>query len=256
MRKVGIIILFLLSLSFFANADVKENIFVTNYTCSDLKGNERWKGETQISHTDKKDIYLLTERGKGRFSGFKDRISWTATLRFLSTEDIIKPLKMEKQIFNQGGKLITRQTQNFDFANRKATYCYENLITKRKMEKVFRFKGDIVNRLILGLYIQKFLKNGEREQTVSILSDEPRLYRANIKVIGEEEIECNGRKKMAYKLSLDPDIGLLNIFKFVLPKVYTYHSVTPDYEWLKYVGLESNIASPKVEIETGDKDCR
>jgi len=253
MRKIGIIILFLLSLSSFSNAEVKENKFVTNYTCFDLKGNERWKGETEISHTDKKDIYLLTERGKGHFSGFKDRISWTAKLIFLSTEDTIKPLKMEKQTFNQEGKLIVRQTQKFDFTDKKATYCYENLVTKRKMEKVFRFKGDVVNRLILGLYVQKFLKNGEREQTVSILSDEPRLYRTNIKVIGKEEIECNGRKKMAYKLCLDPDIGLLSIFKFVLPKVHIWHSATPHYEWLKYVGLESNIASPKVEVETGDE---
>lgn len=253
MRKAGIIILFLLSLSPFASAEVKEHKFVTNYTCSDLKGNERWKGETEISHTDKKDIYLLTERGKGYFSGFKDRISWTAKLKFLSTEDTIKPLKMEKQIFNQGGKLIVRQTQKFDFTTKKTTYRYENLATKRKVEKVFRFKGDIVNRLILGLYVQKFLKNGKREQIVFILSDEPRLYRANIKVIGEEEIKCNGRKKIAYKLCLDPDLGLLNIFKFVLPKIYVWHSATPHYEWLKYVGLESNISSPKVEIRTGDK---
>lgn len=251
MKKAGIIILFLLSVSSFTWAEVKENKFVTNYTCFDLRGNERWKGETEISHTDKKDIYLLTERGKGHFSGFKDRISWTAKLIFLSTEDTIKPLKMEKQTFNQEGKLIVRQTQKFDFTNRKAIYRYENLITKRKMEKVFRFKGDIVSRLVLGLYVQKFLKNGEREQTVSILSDGPSLYRVRIKVIGEEKIECNGRKKMAYKLCLDPDMGLLNIFKFVLPKVYTYHSVTPHYEWLKYIGLESNIASPKVEIRTG-----
>ncbi len=253
MRKAGIIILFLLSLPSFANAEVKEDKFVTNYTCFDLKGNERWKGETEISHTDKKDIYILIERGKGYFSGFKGRISWTAKLKFLSTEDRIKPLKMEKQIFNQGGKVIARQTQKFDFANKKVTYRYENLVIKRKMEKVFRFKGDIVNRLVLGLYVQKFLKNGKREQMVSILSDEPRLYRANIKVIGKEEIECNGRKKMAYKLCLDPDIGLLNIFKFILPKVHIWHLATPHYEWLKYVGLESNITSPKVEIRTEDK---
>ena len=253
MRKTGIIILFLLSLPSFASAEVKEDKFVTNYTCFDLKGNERWKAETEISHTDKKDIYLLTERGKGYFSGFKDRISWIAKLKFLSTKDSVKPLKMEKQIFNQGGKVITRQTQKFDFTNKKVIYSYENLITKRKMEKVFRFKGDIVNRLILSLYVQKFLKNGEKEQTVFILSDEPSLYRVRIKIIGEEEIECKGRKKTVYKLCLDPDIGLLNIFKFVLPKIHIWHLATPHYEWLKYVGLESNITSPKVEIRTGDK---
>lgn len=255
MRKTGIIILFLLLISSFSNAEVREDRFATSYTCFDLKGNERWKAATEITHSSDKgeDVYTLIEKGEGYFSGFKGKISWTAKLEFISTKDTVRPLGMEKQIFDEDGKVIARQKQEFDFTNKKTTCSYENLVTKRKTAKVFKFKGDIVNRLILGLYVQKFLENGKREQTVSILSDEPCLYKVNIKVIGEEEIKCNGREKIAYKLSLDPDIGLLNIFKVILPKAYVWHSAAPHFEWLKYVGLENSICSPRVEIRTGDK---
>jgi len=127
------------------------------------------------------------------------------------------------------------------------------LPVNKKIEKTFKFKDDIVTRLILGLYIQKFLENGETEKTVELVSSEPQLYKVNIRITGEEKIDINGREKIAYKLCLDPDIGLLNIFKFFISKTYVWHSSVPDFEWLKYVGLENTISSPKVEIRTKDK---
>ena len=231
-----------------------EDVFKTSYECFDLKGDKRWKATTQIMQvTDgRENIYLITEKGEGIFSGFKDKMSWIATLEFKSSKDTIIPIESQKHIFDENGKMVTSSVQKFDFKNKNVSCTRKNLLTGKKKEKNFKFKHDIVNRLMLGLYIQKVLENKKTEDTVQLLSSKPRLYKVKIKVIGQETININRKEKKAYKLCLDPDIGLLNIFKVFLPKAYTWHSATPEYEWLKYVGLESTVNSKKVEIRTVD----
>ncbi|MBL7170839.1 MAG: hypothetical protein ISS46_02460 [Candidatus Omnitrophica bacterium] len=245
----------LLSISIPSNLDAGDDTFKTGYVCMDLKGNERWSAVAEIfSCADKgPDIYKLVEKVKGYYSGFKGEISWVETLEFESNKVTVRPLKTNKKIFDEYGKVIALEYQEFDFINKVASYYYEYLPAKRKIEKTFKFKDDIVTRLILGLYVQKFLENGETEKTVELVSSEPQLYKVNIRITGEEKIDINGREKIAYKLCLDPDIGLLNIFKFFISKTYVWHSSVPDFEWLKYRGLENTISSPNVEIRTKDK---
>jgi len=245
----------LLSIYISSNLDAGDDTFKTRYMCRDLKGNERWNAVAEISAcTDKgPDIYKLVEKVKGYYSGFKGEISWVETLEFESNKDTVRPLKTNKKIFDGYGKTVALEYQEFDFINKKAIYHYEYLPVKRKIERTFNFKDDIVTRLILGLYIQKFLENGKTEKIVELVSSEARLYRLNIKIIGKEKMDINGCEKTAYKLCLDPDIGLLNIFKFLISKTYVWHSAAPQFEWLKYAGLENTISSPQVEIRTMDK---
>ena len=231
-----------------------EDRFRTGYVCFDLEGNKRWSAETEITRSggDRQDVYTLTEKGKGYYSGFKGKVSWVAALEFESNENAVKPLRMERRTISEEGEPIALEVQEFDFVNKKVTCIYEDLVKGSKRKKIFKIKGDIANRLILGLYVQKFLENGKKKQTVYMLSGEPSLYKINIKVLDKEKININGREKPAYRLCLDPDLGLFNVLKVILPKAYVWHSAAPKFEWLKYVGLEGSVSSPKVEIRTLD----
>jgi hypothetical protein len=245
-----IVALILFSGSLFAESE--EKVYKTSYQCLDMKADKRWQAEAQITNSpDKENIYILTEKGSGIYSGFSGKISWEASLEFESTEDMVRPLKMEKQTFDKKGEIIEIESQEFDFANKKAYYRCERP-GKDDIIKKYNFKGDIVNRLILGLYIQKFLESGKRKQKTYMLSSEPQLYKVDIKILDTERIEVSNKERSAYKICLDPDIGLLNIFKIVLPKAYVWHSAYPEYEWLMYKGPESSVSSPKVEIVTLD----
>jgi hypothetical protein len=253
---VGVIafsLLFILSASLSPSLVAQKNIYKTNYVCFDLKGNERWLASAEISCVDKaSNKYMLIEKGQGYFSGFRNRISWVAELEFESTDDAVRPFKAVRHIFDEQGEMLAAEIQEFDFKNNKLVYSYEEFFTERKIKKEFNFQGDIVNRLILGLYIQKFLENGKKEKAVNMFTAEPHLYRINIRVIGKEELSINGQKKIAYKLCLDPDLGLLSVLKTLLPKVYVWHSSLPSFEWLQYKGLENDLSSPRVEIRTLD----
>lgn len=212
---------------------------------------QRWTATAEISRVpDKGDnIYLLSEKGDGSFSGFRDKISWLAQLNFESNKDTVRPLRMERLVSDKNGKLLARESQEFDFRQGKVGYKYINALTGQQTKKEIDFKGDIANRLMLGLYIQKFLENGRRRGTVYILSSEPRLYRVTIRIVGKEEVDVGGSKRQAYKLCLEPELGLLNVLKIVLPKAYVWHSSEPPFEWLRYRGLENDITSPRVEIK-------
>jgi len=225
-----------------------------SYECFDLKGNKRWEavGELESLPHKGEDMYLLTENGKGYYSGFSDEISWVSSLEFKSSKNGVRPLLMEKRVFSKKRQPIAIIKREFDFKSQKVFCVYEDLISGKSRKVALDFIGDVVNRLILPLYVQNFLENGKMQKEVYFLTDEPRAHKVDIRVIKKEMIDIGGEKKESYKLCLDPNIGLFNIFKAFLPKAYIWHLSKTDFEWLKYSGPESNPASVRVEIDTLD----
>jgi len=196
---------------------------------------------------------MLTEKGSGLQSGFKSAVSWVARLEFESDDKVVRPLKMDREVFDGSGRLIFTESQRFDFGSKKAIFSSENILSGKRQKKEFRFSGDVVNRLILGLYARRLLEQGKREAQLELLSGEPRLYKFKLYVMDTEAIDINGSMKNAYKLCLDPELGLLNIAKILLPKAYVWHSAKPKFEWLRYEGLESGLNSPMVQIRTSER---
>ncbi|MFA5069350.1 MAG: hypothetical protein WC487_04465, partial [Candidatus Omnitrophota bacterium] len=137
----------------------------------------------------------------------------------------------------------------FDFNENKVFFTRHDTVSGRTSRQEFIFKADIVNRLVLALYVQRFLKTGKKSANIEMLSSEPRLIRCGLHIIDKEDIEIGGLMVKAYKLCLDPQLGLFNFAKIFIPKAYVWHSAGPSFEWLKYKGLEINLDSPIVEIE-------
>jgi hypothetical protein len=246
-------LLFLMFLSFFclfSEASEKE-IFTTSYECFDLKGNPRWHASTEIfSFSEKGEgVNMLVERGRGVYGGFKEEISWQSELEYIRQDGEIRPVKSRTETFNALKELIYIESQEFDYDSGIATFKGDDKKSGKEYKEVFEIKEDIVNRLMLGLYIQQFLRSGKQEATIQMLSNEPRLTKCRLYIIGEEDIEVAGENRKAYKLCLDPQLGLFNFVKIFIPKAYVWHSSSPDFQWLQYKGLEMNLSSPIVEIK-------
>ena len=69
-----------------------------------------------------------------------------------------------------------------------------------------------------------------------------------LRVVKKEEVTVNGKTREAYKIAIDPEIGILNPVKVFITKNYEWYSCEPPYEWLKFKGLESSMNSPVVEM--------
>jgi hypothetical protein len=107
--------------------------------------------------------------------------------------------------------------------------------------------------MLQGLCGQKLIESGQTSKEMQLISPEPAIYNILVKIVGKEEIEICGKKRMAYKICFDPMLGILNFVKIFLPKAFAWHSAEPIFEWLKYDGLECSVNSPEVIITSLDK---
>lgn len=227
----------------------EEILYKDSYVCRDTKGRPRWQAAYELRRKED-NTYGITEKGQGRYFGFKGKVSWIGETEFEGVDGTIRPLWMKKRISDEQGKTIVIQEQAFNFNDNVVTCTHEDLIKNTLVEKKFNFKGNIVNRLLQGLYVQKLIKSGDTHREVQFISPEPALYNLDIKLLGTEVIDINDQKVKAYKLCLDPMLGMLNFVKILLPKAYVWHSAEPRFEWLKYEGVENSIKSPEVVITT------
>jgi len=248
--RIPVLLLLLLALCGRVYGD---GTFITRHKCTDLKGNFLWEAAVTITPSGSDpDTYILVEEGKGRFSGYKGESSRKSEMRFISKSGSIRPLEMKSSVFSPEGRLIAEAKQEFDPSGGSVACCARDLVKDTCRTRSFKLKGDTINRLLTGLYARQMIEEGGKEKTVNMLSEEPALYRVTLRVTGKETIEVNGRRREAFKVCIDPNIGLLTPVKFFLPKNYTWFSCEPPYEWLKFVGLEESIDSPMVEITTLD----
>ncbi|MFH1305665.1 MAG: hypothetical protein ABIH74_04625, partial [Candidatus Omnitrophota bacterium] len=99
-----------------AAIDAAEPFYKTGYTCFDGNGKARWTATMEIINpSGSKKEHVLIEKGEGRYYGFKDDVSWVATLECEKKEGTLRPLSMERDVFDSGGQKIRRDTQKYDF---------------------------------------------------------------------------------------------------------------------------------------------
>ena len=230
-------------------------VYRTGYECIDAEGKEKWHATTTVvlSGGPDRPVHLLTEKGEGIRNGYNGRISWTTVLEYEIIDDTLRPIEMKTTIFDENGYLLEVELQRFDHVNNIAFFKSKNIPTKKIIKKEMKFKGDIVNRLTLVVYTRHFLKKGGKEATVTMLTNDPKLFRIKIKVVGTEELEMGGHKQNAFKIILDPQLGLMNVAKLFLPKMHMWNAVGPNFDWLEYTGPESSMKSPVVKIKWSAK---
>ncbi len=251
MKKILIALIGLLLLAGSSPAIAAEDVARTEYVGRDTKGGKRWEAATEIRQKEG-DVYILTEKGEGVYSSFDGPISWKSEVEFESTEENITPLKLVKRVFDEEGNMIRLEKQDYDPEKNSVTCLHKDIPRNISRTKKFNFTNDAVNRQLLGLYAQKMLENGRKLAKIQMVSEEPGFYNMVLSIVKTEDVEINGRQRLAYKLQLDPRLGLLNAAKVFFPKAYAWHSARPDFEWLRYEGLEGDIKSKEVEVTVVD----
>lgn len=247
MKRLSVFLLCLSSLAWPFAVFAAEEAVNMSYVCRDLKGAERWRAESQIKNIGP-GVYLMTEKAQGIYSSFKGRISWVAEMKFERTNDNVRPISLDKRVFDAKGATIRRETQEFDLAGNTGTCTHEEPAGNVFRTRKFKFDKDVVTRLSLGLYARKFIESGKASEKLQMVSEEPNVYNIELKRIGKEIIEVNGHKIAAYRLCVDPNLGMLNFIKAFFPKSYSWYSAVPKYGWLGYTGPEGGINSEKVKI--------
>lgn len=224
-----------------------------SYVCRDQAGRYRWQADTRISNI-RPGVYVMVEKAKGIYSSFDGIISWVAEMEFERTKDSIRPLSLNKRVFDEKGNMVRVERQEFDPAGNTGICTHEEPARNISRTKKFRFNKDVVTRLSLALYAQKFLESGKVREKFQMVSEEPKVYDIELTRLSKETIEVNGRKRTAYRLLIDPALGFLDFVKVFLPKAYAWHSAEPNYEWLRYAGPEGGIKSAKVEVTVVNYD--
>lgn len=247
MKKLLLWLICLFCLAWPGRLFAAEEVVNMNYVCRDLKGDVRWRATSDIKNIGP-GIYIMTEKARGVYSSFNGKVSWVAEMKFERTKDSVRPMSLDKKVFDAKGKMIRHERQEFDLAGNTGICIHEEPARNISRTKKFKFDKDVVTRLSLGLYAQKFLESGKTSEELQMVSEEPGVYNIELKRIGKETIEVNGRKIAAYRLCVDPSLGLFNFVKVFLPKSYAWHSAMPEYEWLGYTGLEGGINSEKVKV--------
>jgi hypothetical protein len=256
MRKILQVFFAILSVSLAASqsyALVEGDTYRTSYACYDSKGGKRWQATAEIRHK-QGNIYNITEKMNGIYTGFDRKISWIASTDFEKTKDTLKPLDMDQRIFDESGKPIAIRRQDFNYDNKTVTCTYEDLVNNTVSKREFVFTKNIINRLLQGIYGRKFIEDGKVSEELQVISPEPKLYNIRLWMVGKEDVEVGGQTRKAYKLCFDPMLGMFNFVKIFIPKSHVWHSDQPIYELLKYEGLESSVDSPDVEIISLEKE--
>jgi hypothetical protein len=247
---------FLICLHLFAGSGLifaAEEVERMSYACRDLSGALRWQAEAEITKV-RDNVYIIVEKAEGLYSSFDGRISWVARMEFERTKDNVRPLRLDKRVFDKRGDMIRHETQEFDLAGNTGTCTHEEPIRNISRTRKFRFDKDVVTRLSLGPYVRKMLESGKARERVQMVSEEPSAYEVELSVWGKDTIEIAGRKRTACRICIDPKLGIFDLVKILLPKAYAWHSAGPNYEWLRYAGLEGGIHSAKVVVTVTDHD--
>lgn len=210
---------------------------------------QRWSGAWTMepARENGRPAVHFTEEGKGQYSGFTGPISWTADAVW-TAEGTLRPLRSEKIVKDANGRVIGKERTTFDPA--RGSVKYERERDGRVVEsKQMSVPADtLAPEGIAG--ILRFLPFERwHNQTVHILSYEPKLYEVKLELRGKEMVKTPAGEFECYKMELVPQLGALNVLRSFLPKEYFWFSAEPSHFWVKYEGLEDGPGTPQISME-------
>ncbi|MFA5339903.1 MAG: hypothetical protein WC317_07145 [Candidatus Omnitrophota bacterium] len=247
MKKILAVIFMLAATSALYAEGGKTDTF--RYKCVDVKGEKLWESNITVTPVKgEKDNYLMAEEIKGRYHGSDGITSRTREMRYIKNKERLTPLSMDEKVFSESGKPIRESAHRF-YPDKRTVECeVKDLLTGKVKKKTLKYDGDIINGMVMDDYIEMFLEAGQKKKTAYLLGDDTELYRVTLRVVAREEVTVNGKTREAYKITVDPEIGLFNPVKMFITRNYEWYSCEPPYEWLKFQGLESSLDSPIVEM--------
>jgi len=224
---------------------------VTRHRCADLSGKVLWEASDTLARISP-DTCVITEESKGTHYGFEGETVCKSRAEYRDGKDGIRPLMMSREVFSSAGEKIFEERQEYDPSCGSVKCTVKDIVKEKERSATFKYNGSVTNSMLTGTYVRSMLAAGGKRMTVSLVNGEPALYSITVKVVGREKITVNGRERDAFKVCIDPNIGILSPAKAFIPRNYSWYSCEPPHKWLKFRGLEGSLGSPVVEITTLD----
>jgi len=116
-------------------------------------------------------------------------------------------------------------------------------------EEIFEIKGPVCDDITMFCFLKSYAANRDKEKFKNfyLLTNEPKLYKVDIKNRGTEDLKLPIGTVKAIKLQLMADLGpVTEIAAKIVPPTYFWYKNQYPYDWLQYEGKESGLKSANV----------
>lgn len=255
MKKAALLVLILFS-AVRASADTPSGFFPYQEETDEIVFIDKKTGEQRsvLTYTLKKTLSQgetvldFYRTGKGKCDKYRD-ITWETTARLKEKNGFLYVLNSSCTAKDPQAKIILRYEKRFDYAQ-KLIY-WRQLDADGNITKEVRFpiKGKTADDTTLIYFLRAYVanRNDPDYRSYYFLSNEPKLYKVNIKVMGHETPDLSIGTGKAVKLKLTGDMGIIDdILDKYVPHTYVWYEDAPPYAWLQYEGLETSMQSANV----------
>ena len=187
-------------------------------------------------------LYVVDE-GRGQYGSDGKMLSWKTESYSLIEDKKLVPYQVKQLFKDPSGLIVSTLQKDYDRAGQTVN-CRINGRTKS-----YEFQSDLVDREILGLYVEEFPFGSGREVPFHLLTNEPSQYKISLKDLGREPITVDGKVYECNKLQMLLDMGAINIFSGFFPKTYFWVNAAPPHEVVRYEGLESALGTPYITLD-------
>ncbi len=197
---------------------------------------------------DGKIFYRFIDSGKGDYSKYED-ITWESIAEVEGKEGFLNTVYSIRIIRDKDGETIVKHRKDFDYNKRKIFYTAldkENNVIKKTS---FPIKGKTADNITLAYFLKTFVayQGDKKYRSLYLISNEPRLYRITIKVVGSETLKLPFGEIEAIKLRLIPNLGILTgLSSAIIPPTFIWYTKDPPYTWLQYEGMETGLGSSHI----------
>jgi hypothetical protein len=204
-------------------------------------GATRWRTEWTMekSMPDGRRTVRFTERGSGRYSPFNGEVRWN-TESVWDAQATFRPLTTERAVMDAAGKPLLKERKTFNFDKGIVVVEREDKPSRRSIE----IPADTISVDGIAGALRSLPFN--RPFETHLLSNEPKLYDVSFETRGRERVQTPAGAFECYKVELVPGLGVLSLFRFVVPKAFFWFTVDPPHFWTRYEGPENGRGTPDV----------
>jgi len=209
--------------------------------CYERDGDHRSTISFSFEET-KPGIFRLAQKGKGDYDTHTN-VTWDTESIVELKDNIYRPLKSSRIIYNADGKNIKELKLDYDY-NQKLIF-FTVITPNITIKKRFPLKGITVDGTNLLILVSKFIEN--RKPYFYLMTDLANMYKINIKYDKEQAAKIKGKNIETVRVRMFPNMGILDTF--------IENAITPSYGWytkgapcrfLRYEGKEVDRDSKNI----------
>lgn len=220
---------------------------------SDDSDGRRWSSRWTMDEAvfDGRPIIAMTEEGEGRYSGFDVDVRWRTETSW-SADAPFRPLSSEKTFTDADGRPLLREHTEFDHSDGEIRFRSEDLRTGKSATETLELPADTLSIEGIAAALRMLDFGEDPSVETHLFSPEPRLYEVTLEARGRETLRTPKGDVECYKIEVVPHVGILGLFRFLLPHAYFWFEVDAPHEWVRYQGPENGRGTPTITMERED----